>query len=73
MDSFGGQVLSTSNWPKEGVDLSGKRVGVIGTGSSAVQSIPFIAAEAAHLTVFQRTANYVVPAHNGPLASDVQS
>ena len=49
------------------MDFSGKRVGVIGTGSSGVQSIPIIAREAAHLTVFQRTASYSVPAHNGPM------
>ena len=49
------------------VDFSGKRVGIIGTGSSAIQSIPIIAESAAHLTVFQRTANYSIPAHNGPI------
>ena len=52
---------------KEGVDFTGKRVAIIGTGSSAVQSIPIIAAQAKHLTVFQRTPNYAVPAHNAPL------
>ena len=49
------------------MDFSGKRVGVIGTGSSAIQSIPIIAQQAAHLYVFQRTPNYTIPAHNGPL------
>ncbi len=56
-----------ANWPHEAVDFTGKRVGVIGTGSSAIQSIPLIAQQAAQLTVFQRTPTYAVPAHNGPL------
>ncbi len=64
---FAGPVLHTGRWPHEDVDLRGRRVGVIGTGSSAIQSIPVIAEQAAHLTVFQRTANYAVPAHNRPL------
>ena len=64
---FAGPVLHTGRWPHEDVDLRGQRVGVIGTGSSAIQSIPVIAEQAAHLTVFQRTANYAVPAHNRPL------
>ena len=67
IESFAGPVYRTSRWPHEGVDFSGQRVGVIGTGSSAIQSIPIIAAEAAQVTVFQRTPNYSVPAHNGPL------
>jgi cyclohexanone monooxygenase len=54
-------------WPAEGVDFSGQRVGVIGTGSSGVQMIPHIAEQAAHLTVFQRTANFSLPARNAPL------
>ena len=65
-DRFAGKVYFTSTWPHEGVDFTGKRVAVIGTGSSAIQSIPLIAAEAAALTVFQRTANYSIPAHHGP-------
>ena len=64
---FAGPVLHTGRWPHEDVDLRGRRVGVIGTGSSAIQSIPVIAEQAAHVTVFQRTANYAVPAHNRPL------
>jgi cation diffusion facilitator CzcD-associated flavoprotein CzcO/acetyl esterase/lipase len=64
--SFGGEVYFTNRWPHEGVDFSGKRVAVIGTGSSGIQSIPLIAAQAAQLTVFQRTPNYSIPAHNGP-------
>ena len=64
---FRGPHYHTGQWPHEGVDFSGLRVGVIGTGSSAVQSIPVIAGQARELTVFQRTATYSVPAHNGPL------
>src|SRR4029453_3908455 len=58
------------HWPHEDVDFSGKRVAIIGTGSSAVQSIPIIARRAKHLYVFQRTPNYAVPAHNRPLDAD---
>ena len=65
-DDFAGDVYFTSTWPHDGVDFTGKRVAVIGTGSSAIQSIPIIAAQAAHTTVFQRTPNFSVPAHNGP-------
>ena len=67
IDSFAGDTYHTGAWPKEGVDFSGQRVGVIGTGSSAIQSIPHIAQAAKHLTVFQRTPNYSVPAQNIPL------
>ena len=67
IDTFEGQIYRTSRWPHEGVDFSGKRVGIVGTGSSAIQSIPVIAEQAAHLTVFQRTPNYSMPAHNGPI------
>ena len=67
IESFKGDWYHTGYWPHEGVDFTGKRVGIIGTGSSAIQSIPHIAAQAAHLTVFQRTANFSVPAHNGPI------
>ncbi|GAA2011177.1 flavin-containing monooxygenase [Nocardioides kribbensis] len=69
-DDFRGQVLLTAKWPREGVDLSGKRVGVIGTGSSGMQLIPVVAQEAAHLTVFQRTPNFSVPATNGPISDE---
>ena len=64
---FKGPTYHTGNWPHEGVDFSAKTVGMIGTGSSAIQSIPLIAKQAKHLTVFQRTANYTIPAHNRPL------
>ena len=66
-DSFTGDSFHTGTWPHDGVDFTGKRVAVIGTGSSAIQSIPVIAQQAAHLTVFQRTPTYTVPAHNRPL------
>jgi len=65
-ERFQGEVYFTSRWPHEGVDFSGKRVGVIGTGSSGIQSIPLIAEQAAALTVFQRTPNFSLPARNGP-------
>lgn len=66
-DSFAGAQLHTGNWPREGFDFTGKRVAVIGTGSSGIQVIPEIAAQAAQLTVFQRTASYSIPARNAPL------
>ncbi len=72
IDTFEGEVHHTGRWPHEGVDFSGKRVGIIGTGSSAIQAIPVIAREAGHLTVFQRTPNYSIPARNGPLDPEVQ-
>ena len=72
LDSFTGPSYYTSSWPHEGVDFTGQRVGVIGTGSSGVQAIPLIAEQAAHLHVFQRTANYIVPAHNHDLAEHDQ-
>jgi len=72
IDSFKGDWYHTGYWPHEGVDFTGKRVGIIGTGSSAIQSIPIIAAQAAHLTVFQRTANFSVPAHNAPIDPDYE-
>ncbi len=61
LDSFEGQWYHTGDWPHEGVDFAGKRVGVIGTGSSGIQAIPVIAKQAGHLTVFQRTAQYTIP------------
>jgi cyclohexanone monooxygenase len=70
IDTFAGPTYHTGKWPHEGVDFTGMRVGIIGTGSSAIQSIPIIAEQAADLTVFQRTANYSVPAWNGPLDAD---
>ena len=67
LDDFAGERYQASLWPHEGVDFSGKRVGIIGTGSSAIQAIPVIARQAEHLTVFQRTPNFSVPAQNAPL------
>jgi cyclohexanone monooxygenase len=67
MDSFGGASYHTGRWPHEGVDFSGQRVGIIGTGSSAVQSIPVIAEQARQLVVFQRSAQWSIPAHNRPV------
>ena len=67
IDSYKGDWYITGKWPHENVDLSDKTVGIIGTGSSAVQAIPVIAENAKHLTVFQRTANYSIPANNEPL------
>ena len=65
-----GPTYHTGHWPHEGVDLTGMRVGVIGTGSSGIQSIPIIAEQAAQLTVFQRTPNFCMPAGNRPLDAD---
>lgn len=67
VDNFKGDTYYTSQWPHEGVDFTGKRVGVIGTGSSGIQSIPIIASQATELTVFQRTPNFSIPAKNGEM------
>ncbi|MEZ5557577.1 MAG: NAD(P)/FAD-dependent oxidoreductase [Pseudomonadales bacterium] len=67
IETFRGALYHTGHWPHEGVDFTGKRVAVIGTGSSAIQSIPLIARQARQLTVFQRTPNYSIPARNAPL------
>ncbi len=67
-----GPLVPHRQWPPEGVDFTGRRVGVVGTGSSAIQSIPIIAAQATHLHVFQRTPNYSIPARNGPLDPDLE-
>ena len=69
-DDFAGATYHTGRWPHEGVDFTGQRVAVIGTGSSGIQSIPLIAEQAKSLTVFQRSPNYSVPAHNRPLEAD---
>ena len=70
LDRFTGKWYHTGQWPHEGVDFGGKTVGVVGTGSSGIQSIPIIAKQAKHLTVFQRTANFSVPANNAPLSPE---
>jgi cation diffusion facilitator CzcD-associated flavoprotein CzcO len=70
LETFGGRWYHTGEWPHEGVDFSGKRVGMIGTGSTGIQAAPVIASQAKHLTVFQRTANYSIPARNVPLTPE---
>ena len=72
IDSFKGKWCHTGRWPREGMDLAGKRVGVIGTGASGVQLIPEIAKEVSHLTVFQRTANFCAPLRNSPIDDEEQ-
>lgn len=67
IDDFTGQIHHTGRWPHEGVDFRGKRVAMIGTGSSGIQLLPAIAADCAHVTVFQRTPSYSVPARNRTL------
>ncbi len=67
LGKFQGRLLHTGDWPHEKVDFSGQRVGIIGTGSSAIQAIPQIAEQAASLTVFQRTPSFSIPAHNAPM------
>jgi cation diffusion facilitator CzcD-associated flavoprotein CzcO len=67
--SFKGQACHTHAWPKEGVDFAGKRVGIIGTGATAVQTIQEIAKTVGYLTVFQRTPNWCAPLHNGKISS----
>jgi cyclohexanone monooxygenase len=69
-DRFKGETYHTGAWPHEGVDFKGKRVAVIGTGSSGIQVVPEIAKDAASLHVFQRTPNFSIPARNAPLTSD---
>jgi cation diffusion facilitator CzcD-associated flavoprotein CzcO len=71
-ETFEGQWYHTGKWPHEGVDFTGKRVGIIGTGSTAIQAIPVIAKQADHLTVFQRTPNFTVPAKDHPLTAEAQ-
>ena len=70
LSGFKGKVYHTGHWPHEPVDFTGLRVGVIGTGSSGIQSVPVIAEQARHLTVFQRTANFSIPARNAALTEE---
>lgn len=70
LESFKGAVYHTGDWPHEAVDFTGLRVGLIGTGSSSIQSAPIIAEQAKHLTVFQRTANFSIPARNAALTAE---
>ena len=71
-DSFGGQSFHTARWPHEPVDFAGKRVAVIGTGATGVQTIQTIARDVGHLTVFQRTPNWCAPLHNGKIDAETQ-
>ncbi len=73
IESFQGDWYHSGLWPNDGVNFSGKRVGIIGTGSTGIQIIPHVAQQAKHLTVFQRTANYSLPARNGPLSNEDRS
>ena len=73
VESFEGQALHSARWPKEPVDFTGKRVGVIGTGPTGVQIIQSIAPECEALTVFQRTANWCTPLRNRPITADEQT
>ena len=70
LPDFKGNVYHTGHWPHEGVDFTNLRVGVIGTGSSAIQSVPMIAEQARHLFVFQRTPNFSIPARNAALTDE---
>lgn len=69
-EAFAGRIVYSANWPREEIDFTGKRVAIIGTGSSGVQMTPVIAERAKHLTVFQRTANFSIPAANAPVSDD---
>lgn len=71
-ESFKGDIYSTGSWPRERVDFTGKRVGIIGAGASGIQAITEIAKEAAHLTVFQRTPNYATPIGNAPMDHETE-
>ncbi len=68
LDDYEGEWYHTAKWPQNGVEFSGKRVGIVGTGSTGIQAIPRVAERAEQFTVFQRTPNYVVPANNEPLS-----
>jgi cyclohexanone monooxygenase len=72
LEDFRGHWYHTATWPHEAIDFDGKRVGIIGTGSTGIQAIPVVAAQAQHLTVFQRTANYSTPSRNRPLEDEEQ-
>ena len=72
IENFEGELLQTSNWPHEEQDFTGQKVAIIGTGSSAIQSIPIIAEQAKELYVFQRTPNYSIPSNNGPMDKSIE-
>src|SRR3954447_4838299 len=73
LESFAGAQFHTSRWPREGVDFTGKRVGIVGTGSTGIQAIPVIAEQAGELFVFQRTPQFSIPARNQPLSDEEQA
>ena len=73
LGDFAGETYHTGHWPHDPVDFTGKRVGVIGTGSSGIQAIPVIAEQAAHVTVFQRTPNYSIPSRNAPMTPEYEA
>jgi cation diffusion facilitator CzcD-associated flavoprotein CzcO len=66
---FKGQAFHTSRWPKDAVDFTGKKIGIIGVGATAIQIIPEIAKSSASLTIFQRTPNWAIPLHNSPISN----
>ena len=72
LKDFKGRTFHTGYWPHHPVDFTGRRVAVVGTGSSAIQSIPVIAEQASHLTVFQRTPNFSIPTRNGPMDDEYE-
>jgi cyclohexanone monooxygenase len=72
LEDYQGDTYHTGTWPHEEVDFSGKRVGIIGTGATAIQIIPVVAEQVEHLTIFQRTANYSIPGHNRPADPEVE-
>ena len=72
VDSFQGRAFHTARWPKQPVDFTGQRVAVIGTGATGIQTIQTIAGQVGHLTVFQRTANWSAPLHNGKIDAETQ-
>ena len=72
LEDYQGDIYHTGTWPHDEVDFSGKRVGIIGTGATAIQIIPVVAEQVEHLTIFQRTANYSIPGHNRPADPEVE-
>ncbi len=72
LDRFAGTWFHSADWPRSEVALAGKRVGIVGTGSTAIQMVPLVARQAGHLTVFQRTANFSIPAWNGPVSAETE-
>ena len=72
LEHFNGEVYHTGNWPHKEIDFSSKRIAVVGVGSSGIQSIPVLAEQARHLTVFQRTPNFSIPSQNEPMTADYE-